>query len=126
MGMLYEYPDADSADPDSDIEIRMLDSSTVPDTYISFATPGQFLGAVVIANPDFDAAVEETVQLGLYPGGEAACFLVPAGAYPRNRLLTMEDLPNATMVKDLDAKNRQLVEENCVKFCGSCIARKVQ
>lgn len=112
------------------MSFEMIDPSELgdqqPDTYISFAIPGRFLGAVVVAEPDFNAAVQRVIELGLYPGGEAACFWVLPNAYPHNRLLTREDLPNATMVKDLGDEEREVVEANCVKVCGSCIGRQVQ
>lgn len=107
-------------------QLLTLEPDAIPVTYISFATPGQFLGAVVIATTDFAEAIQRAVDLGLYPGGEAACFLVPSGMYPLNKLLTMADLPNATSLHELPEDAVELVMDNCVQYQGECIRKLVQ
>lgn len=107
-------------------EILTLPDSTIPDTYISFAIPGQFLGAVVIANPNFGEAVARCIELGLYPGGSALCFSVPPGAYPRETLLTRESLSDrVTLLKDMAPKDAAVVLANSTEFCGGCLKQGV-
>lgn len=102
-------------------EILDLPNSTIPDTYISFATPGQFLGVVVIATPNFEEAMARCIELGLYPGGSALCLSIPPDTYPRERLLGVEDLPNSTLLEDMKKEDVELVLGNSTEFCGGCL-----
>jgi hypothetical protein len=69
--------------------------------YISFATNEGFRGATVVDADSQSSAIEETIRLGINPGGEAAILALPSGMTPadraemlsyKDRLVTKEEL----------------------------------
>lgn len=97
----------------------------IPDTYVSFADDDDFLGAVVVPEPDFGAALARIKAAGLDPGGEALCFSVPPGEHPHMRLLSKADLGGAPSLREMTEEERAIVADNGVAVCRNCLGEVI-
>lgn len=82
---------------------------------MSFAEPGKFLGAIVTEADSLVEAIKKTHRLGVNPGGDimsapvADQYLVNLDLFPKDRLLTREDL--ASIDEQAKARNTIPPEE---------------
>lgn len=91
--------------------------------YLSFASPGKFLGACVVEADGFIEAVDEANHLGINPGGEVLGWDVtdfPAPPFPMNELLTIEQLGRAKKLGEMSNEDARAVTRHAQMICDSC------
>ena len=105
--------------------------------YISFARPGEFAGAMVVAGTSPLAAVEKAIKLGRPKDAEAMAIDLPDAQLPsesyRNRLLTKDDIKliwggGATLkeAEDSGLYDMDSLKKSATFVCADCIAGKCQ
>ena len=67
--------------------------------YLSFATDAGFLGGCVVEADDFMEAVDESIRLGINPGGQVFGVPVPEEHWKQARTLMNRLLSHADMVE---------------------------
>lgn len=91
--------------------------------WLSFASKGGFLGAVIVSGEDQPEAARRASKLGINPGGEVLGFDADDpgafGNYAVDTLLTEADLLacGERKLKDLDPEMRDMANQRGSRIC---------